>query len=66
MGETGLFSEFLPGENTEATRAKIISTIPLGRFSKPLDIAKACAFLVSDEAEFITGIAMEVDGGRCI
>ena len=66
MGETGLFTEFLPGENNAATRAKIIATIPLGRFSTPLDIARACAFLASDEAEFITGVDLEVDGGRCI
>ncbi|MEY4749790.1 MAG: hypothetical protein RIQ60_2004 [Pseudomonadota bacterium] len=66
MGETGLFTDFLPGENNEATRARIIATIPLGRFSTPADIARACAFLASDEAEFITGVDLEVDGGRCI
>ena len=66
MGETGLLSEFLPGEDTPETRAKVISTIPLGRLSKPIDIAKATAFLASDEADFITGVCLEVDGGRCI
>ncbi|HSW04975.1 glucose 1-dehydrogenase [Aquabacterium sp.] len=66
MGETGLLADFLPGEDSEAVRAKIIATIPLGRLSRPLDIAKAAAFLASDEAEFITGVALEVDGGRCI
>lgn len=66
MGETGLLSEFLPGEDTAESRAKIISTIPLGRFSVPLDIAKAAAFLASDEASFITGVCLEVDGGRCV
>ena len=66
MGETGLLSEFLPGEDNEASRQKIISTIPLGRLSRPIDIAKACAFLASDEADFITGVCLEVDGGRCI
>ena len=66
MGETGLLADFLPGEDSAETRAKIIATIPLGRLSKPLDIAKAAAFLASDEAEFITGVALEVDGGRCI
>lgn len=66
MGQTGLFTDFLPGDNDEATRARIIATIPLGRFSTPLDIAKACAFLASADAEFITGVALEVDGGRCI
>jgi len=66
MGETGLLADFLPGEDSAETRAKIIATIPLGRLSRPLDIAKAAAFLASDEAEFITGVALEVDGGRCI
>ncbi|MEY2875019.1 MAG: hypothetical protein RLZZ373_2390 [Pseudomonadota bacterium] len=66
MGETGLFADFLPGENTEATRARILATIPLGRFSRPLDIAHAAAFLASDEASMVTGVALEVDGGRCI
>lgn len=66
MGETGLLADFLPGEDTPEVRAKILATIPLGRLSKPLDIARATAFLASDEAEFITGVALEVDGGRCI
>lgn len=66
MGVTGLIQDFLPGEDSEATRAKIIATIPLGRLSTPLDVARAAAFLASDEAEFITGVALEVDGGRCI
>jgi 3-oxoacyl-[acyl-carrier protein] reductase len=66
MGETGLLSEFLPGEDTPETRARIIATIPLGRLSKPIDIAKATAYLASDEADFITGVCLEVDGGRCV
>lgn len=66
MGETGLLSEFLPGEDTAEVRAKVISTIPLGRLSLPIDIAKATAFLASDEADFITGVCLEVDGGRCV
>lgn len=66
MGETGLLSEFLPGEDTPEARAKIISTIPLGRLSQPLDVARATAFLASEEAAFITGVCLEVDGGRCI
>jgi len=66
MGETGLLADFLPGADSEEVRRKIIATIPLGRLSKPIDIAKATAFLASDEADFITGVALEVDGGRCI
>ncbi|HVG26010.1 MAG TPA: SDR family oxidoreductase [Acidobacteriaceae bacterium] len=67
MGETGLLTDFIPGgEDTPEARAKVISGIPLGRLSQPLDIAKATAFLASDEAEFLTGVCLEVDGGRCI
>jgi 3-oxoacyl-[acyl-carrier protein] reductase len=66
MGETGLLKDFLPGEDSAETRQKVISTIPLGRLSRPEDIAKACAFLASDDADFITGVCMEVDGGRCV
>ncbi|MBM3542604.1 MAG: SDR family oxidoreductase, partial [Alphaproteobacteria bacterium] len=47
-------------------RARFIATVPMGRLSKPIDIANAALYLASDEAEFITGVALEVDGGRCI
>ncbi len=62
MGETGLIDDFL-GDNT---REKIVSGIPMGRLSQPLDIANAALFLASDEANFITGACLEVDGGRCV
>jgi len=64
-GETPLLQSFM-GEDTPEIRAKFLSTIPLGRFSTPDDIANAACFLCSDEASMITGVAMEVDGGRCI
>ena len=64
-GETPLLKSFL-GEDTPEMRAKFLSTIPLGRFSTPEDMANAACFLCSDEASMITGTAMEVDGGRCI
>jgi NAD(P)-dependent dehydrogenase (short-subunit alcohol dehydrogenase family) len=44
----------------------LVSTIPMGRPSTPADIANACCYLASDEAEFITGVNLEVDGGRCV
>ena len=66
MGETGLLKDFLPGEDSAETRQKVIDTIPLGRLSRPEDIAKAAAFLAGDDADFITGVCMEVDGGRCV
>lgn len=64
-GETPLLKSFL-GEDTPEMRAKFLATIPLGRFSTPQDLAAASVFLCSDEASMITGVAMEVDGGRCI
>ncbi|MBE9556360.1 MAG: SDR family oxidoreductase [Proteobacteria bacterium] len=64
-GETGMLHLFM-GEDTPERRAQFQSTIPLGRFSQPQDIANAALFLCSDEAEFLTGVCMEVDGGRCI
>ncbi|MDQ0470817.1 glucose 1-dehydrogenase [Labrys wisconsinensis] len=64
-GETPLLKTFM-GEDTPEMRAKFLATIPLGRFSTPEDMGNAAAFLCSDEASMITGVAMEVDGGRCI
>ncbi|MFD1510049.1 SDR family oxidoreductase [Lacimonas salitolerans] len=64
-GETPLLSSFM-GEDTPEMRAKFLSTIPIGRFSTPEDMGNAACFLCSDEASMITGVAMEVDGGRCI
>ncbi|MGK7753692.1 MULTISPECIES: SDR family oxidoreductase [unclassified Roseovarius] len=64
-GETPLLKSFM-GEDTPEMRAKFLSTIPLGRFSTPEDMGNAAAFLCSDEASMITGVCMEVDGGRCI
>ncbi|RYG90974.1 glucose 1-dehydrogenase [Loktanella sp. IMCC34160] len=64
-GETPLLPSFMGGDSPEL-RAKFLSTIPLGRFSTPEDMGSAAAFLCSDEASMITGVALEVDGGRCI
>ncbi|MBC8057545.1 MAG: glucose 1-dehydrogenase [Rhizobiales bacterium] len=64
-GETPLLKTFM-GEDTPEMRAKFLATIPLGRFSTPADIGNAACFLCSDEASMVTGVAWEVDGGRCI
>ncbi len=64
-GETPLLKSFM-GQDTPEIRAKFLSTIPIGRFSTPEDLGNAACFLCSDEASMITGVAMEVDGGRCI
>jgi len=64
-GETPLLKTFM-GEDTPEMRAKFLSTIPIGRFSTPEDMGNAACYLCSDEASMVTGVAMEVDGGRCI
>jgi 3-oxoacyl-[acyl-carrier protein] reductase len=64
-GETPMLKTFM-GEDTPEIRARFLATIPIGRFSTPEDLGNAAAFLCSDEASMITGVAMEVDGGRCI
>jgi 3-oxoacyl-[acyl-carrier protein] reductase len=66
IGETGLMETFMGMPDTPENRKKFLATIPLGRFSTPLDIANAALFLASDEAEFLTGVCLEVDGGRCV
>jgi NAD(P)-dependent dehydrogenase (short-subunit alcohol dehydrogenase family) len=64
-GETAMLAEFM-GEDTPQKRAQFVATIPLGRLSQPTDIATAAVFFASDEAAFVTGACLEVDGGRCI
>jgi len=64
-GDTPLLKTFM-GEDTPEMRAKFLASIPIGRFSTPEDMGNAACFLCSDEASMITGVAMEVDGGRCI
>ena len=66
IGQTGLTVEFMGGVDDPKIREKFLSTIPLRRMSTPVDIANAALFLASDEADFITGVCLEVDGGRCI
>jgi 3-oxoacyl-[acyl-carrier protein] reductase len=63
--DTGLSAEFAGGPVDEARRTKFLATIPLGRFSTALDVANAVLYLASDEASFISGVCIEVDGARC-
>jgi 3-oxoacyl-[acyl-carrier protein] reductase len=65
IGETALLSSFMGGDTPEL-RAQFMASVPLGRFSTPQDVANAALFLASDEAEFLTGVVLEVDGGRCV
>jgi len=64
-GETAMLADFM-GADTPEIRAKFVASIPLGRLSQPSDIATAAVFFASDEAAFITGACLEVDGGRCV
>jgi 3-oxoacyl-[acyl-carrier protein] reductase len=63
--ETPLLATFM-GEDTPETRARLLATIPLGRFATPEDMGHAATYLCSDAASMVTGVALEVDGGRCI
>jgi len=64
--DTGLSAEFAGGPLDETRRARFLSTIPLGRFSTALDVANAALYLASDEAAFVSGVCIEVDGARCV
>lgn len=66
IGETGMLEQFMGLPDTPENRAKFTATIPLGRMSRPSDIANAALFLADPASEFITGVAIEVDGGRCV
>ena len=64
--DTGLSAEFAGGPVDEERKARFRATIPLGRFSTALDVANAALYLASDEAAFISGVCIEVDGARCV
>jgi 3-oxoacyl-[acyl-carrier protein] reductase len=66
MGETGMLTQFMGSPDTPENRAMFLAGIPLGRLSRPHDIANAAIFLADPASSFITGVALEVDGGRCI
>ena len=63
--DTPMLATFM-GDDTPELRAKFIGSVPMGRFSTPRDLANAALYLASDDADFITGVALEVDGGRCV
>ncbi len=66
MGDTGMLGDFMGVPDTPENRAKFIATIPMGRLSTPRDIANAAVFLASEEASFLTGVELPVDGGRTV
>ena len=66
LGETGLLEAFMGLPDTPENRTRFIATIPLGRLSRPADVANACVYLASDAAEFVTGVVLPIDGGRTV
>lgn len=64
--QTGLSAEFAGGALTDEAKKRFLATIPLGRFSTPLDVANACLYLASEEASMVSGVCIEVDGARCV
>jgi NAD(P)-dependent dehydrogenase (short-subunit alcohol dehydrogenase family) len=66
IGETPMMADFMGMDDTPANREKFLARIPLGRFTQPSDVASAVTFLASDEASFLTGVCLDVDGGRNI
>ena len=66
IGNTALLETFIGAPNTPENRAKFVATIPMGRMSEPRDIANAALHLASDDSDFLTGLIMEIDGGRCV
>lgn len=66
IGETGLLEDFMGMDDTPENRQKFLASIPLGRMSTPADIANAALFFADPASSMVTGVAMEVDGGRCV
>jgi len=66
IGETALLETFMGLPDTPENRARFIATIPMGRLSRPEDVAQAAVYLASERAAFVTGVVLEVDGGRCV
>ncbi len=66
LAETPLLTTFMGGPDAPETRARFLSSIPLGRLGRADDVANAALFLADPASEFITGVCLEVDGGRCI
>jgi 3-oxoacyl-[acyl-carrier protein] reductase len=66
MGETALLEHFMGMADTPENREKFVATIPLGRLSKPSDVSAVAVFLASDDAAFLNGVELPVDGGRVV
>jgi NAD(P)-dependent dehydrogenase (short-subunit alcohol dehydrogenase family) len=61
-----MLEQFMGMPDTPQNRERFLARIPLGRFTRPNDVASAVTFLASDEADYLTGVCLDVDGGRNI
>lgn len=66
IGETPMMTDFMGMEDTPANRERFLQRIPLRRFTRPEDVAQAVAFLANDDSAYLTGVCLDVDGGRNI
>lgn len=66
LGETAMLGLVMGKPDTPENRAPLLASIPMGRFAQVTDVANVACFLASDEASYMTGSCVEVDGGRCI
>jgi 3-oxoacyl-[acyl-carrier protein] reductase len=66
IADTPLLTTFMGAPDTPENRARFLASIPLGRLCSPADVANAALFLAEPASGFITGVCLEVDGGRCI
>jgi 3-oxoacyl-[acyl-carrier protein] reductase len=66
IAETPLLTTFMGAIDTEENRARFTASIPLGRLGRSTDVANAAVFLADPASEFVTGVCLEVDGGRCV
>jgi 3-oxoacyl-[acyl-carrier protein] reductase len=66
LAETPLLTTFMGVADTTENRARFLASIPLGRLGRATDVANAALFLADPASEFVTGVCLEVDGGRCI
>ncbi len=66
IAETPLLATFMGTEDSAEARGRFVASIPLGRLCRPADVANAAVFLADPASNFITGVCLEVDGGRCI
>jgi 3-oxoacyl-[acyl-carrier protein] reductase len=66
IADTPLLTTFMGTEDTKENRARFLNSIPLGRLCQPTDVANAAVFLADPASNFVTGVCLEVDGGRCV